>query len=77
TRRLRGRCAAGCLAAVFFPVALRLAGLQVHNRLRIGSPDRRNAPPPEKVRCLMPCCGFLPGGAALSRATGSQPSADR
>ncbi|EPK6238655.1 hypothetical protein QFZ92_005819, partial [Klebsiella michiganensis] len=55
------RCAAWCLAAVFFPVALRLAGLQVHNRLRIGSPDRRNAPPPGKVRCLMPCCGFLPG----------------
>ncbi|MBZ7677855.1 hypothetical protein FML26_12355, partial [Klebsiella michiganensis] len=66
-----------CLAAVFFPVALRLAGLQVHNRLRIGSPDRRNAPPPGKVRCRMLCCGFLPGGAALSRATGSQPPAGR
>ncbi|WP_142927825.1 hypothetical protein, partial [Klebsiella michiganensis] len=42
-------------------MALRLAGLQVHNRLRIGSPDRRNAPPPGKVRCRMLCCGFLPG----------------
>ncbi|MFL3320839.1 hypothetical protein, partial [Klebsiella michiganensis] len=66
TRRLRGRCAAGCLAAVFFPACAALTGLRVHNRLRIGSPDRRNAPPPGKVRCRMPCCGFLPGGAALT-----------
>ncbi|MBX4796318.1 hypothetical protein FP365_02495 [Klebsiella michiganensis] len=58
-------------------LALRLAALRVHNRLRIGSPDRRNAPPPGKVRCRMLCCGFLPGGAALSRATGSQPPAGR
>ncbi|WP_223240688.1 hypothetical protein, partial [Klebsiella michiganensis] len=42
-------------------LALRLAGLRVHNRLRIGCPDRRNAPPPWKVRCRMLCCGFLPG----------------
>ncbi|HFU1283744.1 TPA: hypothetical protein ACGQW2_004061, partial [Klebsiella michiganensis] len=67
----------GALLRFSSRLALRLAGLRVHNRLRIGSPDRRNAPPPGKVRCLMPCCGFLPGGAALSRATGSQPSADR
>ncbi|WP_325912415.1 hypothetical protein [Klebsiella oxytoca] len=29
----------------FFPVALRLAGLQVNSSLRAGSPDRRSAPP--------------------------------
>ncbi|AUW01410.1 hypothetical protein C3400_17235 [Klebsiella oxytoca] len=117
TRRLRGRCAAGCFAAVFFPacaalsratgsqpsadrlpgqaqraasvegalpdallrfssrLALRLAGLRVHRRPRIGSPDRRNAPPPGKGLCLKPRCGFSPACAALSRATGSQPSA--
>ncbi|WP_206045002.1 hypothetical protein, partial [Klebsiella michiganensis] len=51
----------GALLRFSSRLALRLAGLQVHNRLRIGSPDRRNAPPPEKVRCRMPCCGFLPG----------------
>ncbi|MGS3498347.1 hypothetical protein, partial [Klebsiella michiganensis] len=58
-------------------LTLRLAGLQVHNRLRIGSPDRRNAPPPGKVRCRMLCCGFLPGLRCADRATGSQPPADR
>ncbi|WP_224226088.1 hypothetical protein, partial [Klebsiella michiganensis] len=51
----------GALLRFSSRLALRLAGLQVHNRLRIGSPDRRNAPPPGKVRCLVPCCGFLPG----------------
>ncbi|WP_218917892.1 hypothetical protein, partial [Klebsiella michiganensis] len=69
------RCRMPCCG--FLPGGAALTGLRVHNRLRIGSPDRRNAPPPGKVRCLVPCCGFLPGGAALSRATGSQPSADR
>ena len=42
-RRLRERCAAGCFAAVFFPACAALSRATVHNRLRIGSPDRRNA----------------------------------
>ncbi|WP_218571615.1 hypothetical protein, partial [Klebsiella michiganensis] len=71
------RCDAGCLAAVFFPACAALTGLRVHNRLRIGSPDRRNAPPPGKVRCRMLCCGFLPGLRCADRATGSPPPADR
>ncbi|HGY5923983.1 TPA: hypothetical protein ACNV4T_003962, partial [Klebsiella michiganensis] len=62
----RERCAAGCFAAVFFPACAALTGLRVHRRPRIGSPDRRNAPPPGKVRCRMLCCGFPPGGAALT-----------
>ncbi|MDV1379234.1 hypothetical protein, partial [Klebsiella michiganensis] len=49
TRRLRERCAAGCFAAVFFPVALRLAGLRVHNRLRAGSPGKALAPRPGEI----------------------------
>ncbi|WP_316542354.1 hypothetical protein, partial [Klebsiella michiganensis] len=57
----------GALLRFSSRLALRLAGLRVHNRLRIGSPDRRNAPPPGKVRCRMLCCGFLPDGAALTR----------
>ncbi|MBZ7105227.1 hypothetical protein FMK55_17235 [Klebsiella michiganensis] len=67
----------GALLRFSSRLALRLAGLQVHNRLRSGSPDRRNAPPPGKVLCLKPRCGFSPACAALSRATGSQPPADR
>ncbi|AWF51292.1 hypothetical protein CSC12_4134 [Klebsiella michiganensis] len=31
---------------VHSPVALRLPGLRIPGRLRAGSPDRRNAPPP-------------------------------
>ncbi|MFK8822034.1 hypothetical protein SL621_24925, partial [Escherichia coli] len=30
------------------------------------SPDRRIVPPAGNVRCLMLCCGFLPGDAALT-----------
>ncbi|ENU0916355.1 hypothetical protein ACRZEY_002602, partial [Klebsiella michiganensis] len=60
------RCGAGCLAAVFFPACAALSRATGSHRLRIGNPDRRNAPPPGKVRCRMLCCGFLPGGAALT-----------
>ncbi|EOA1812045.1 hypothetical protein ACHUHW_003251, partial [Klebsiella michiganensis] len=67
----------GALLRFSSRLALRLAGLRVHNRLRIGSPDRRNAPPPGKVRCRMLCCGFLPGLRCADRATGSPPPADR
>ncbi|KAB5492850.1 hypothetical protein F8562_14040 [Klebsiella sp. RCJ4] len=61
---------------LFSRLALRLAGLRVYRRLRAGSPDKaRQAPPPgSSPQCHL---RFLPARAALSRATGSAPSAGR
>ncbi|MBZ7430716.1 hypothetical protein FMJ27_07775 [Klebsiella michiganensis] len=50
-----------CIGAASPRLALRLAGLRVHSRLRAGSPDRRAAPPPGKVHSMRFCCGLLPG----------------
>ena len=47
-------------------LALRLAGLRIHSRLRAGSPDKaRRAPPPGSVQDDV-LAWFLPGGAALT-----------
>ena len=51
-------------------LALRLAGLRGHSRLRSASPDRRASATSGNVPGLMPRRCVFPARAALSRATG-------
>ncbi|AUW09141.1 hypothetical protein C2U42_07715 [Klebsiella oxytoca] len=57
------------VAAASTRLALRLAGLQVHHRLRAGSPGKAFMPQPGECAAMWHCCGFYPACAALSRAT--------
>ncbi|RWT44780.1 hypothetical protein DN619_13505 [Klebsiella michiganensis] len=56
------------IAAVSTRLALRLAGLQVHHRLRAGSPGKAFTLQPGECAATWHCCGFYPACAALSRA---------
>ncbi|EPT3112588.1 TPA: hypothetical protein ACS292_002833 [Klebsiella michiganensis] len=53
-------------------LALRLAGLRIHSRLRVGSPGKARSAATRGM-CRDECIGavFFPARAALSRATDS------
>ncbi|MFZ8814673.1 hypothetical protein ACI8EP_01445, partial [Klebsiella michiganensis] len=59
-RRLRrnpGNVPRRGIAAVSTRLALRLAGLQVHHRLRAGSPGKAFTPQPGECAATWHCCG--------------------
>ncbi|EPC3829602.1 TPA: hypothetical protein ACNV5T_004888, partial [Klebsiella michiganensis] len=59
-RAASGKCAGPETSTLFHPGGAALTGLRIHRRLRIGSPDRRVAPPPGNVPGLRHLLCFIP-----------------